>query len=70
MSAVKSLKELLEGESHFVEYTAGNLYYMTDGGFRFPVPEKDLDGANIKATEKSTTLMKWIRKAHKELKNA
>jgi hypothetical protein len=37
--------------------------YVTDTGFKFPVPVQDMKGGTFNLVERGFTLMKWMRKA-------
>ncbi len=44
-------------------YQSGSLFYVTETGFRFQVPVKDLGDARALPEEKAITFMKWIKVA-------
>lgn len=68
---IMKLTDLIKGRTAvFVEYHGGNLFYDIDGIFRFPVPVDELSGSSIKATEKASVFMKWIKRTHKEINDA
>lgn len=46
--------------ARFDRYTDGNLWYVTEGGFDFPIPVEDTRGV-FQAEEKALHLMRWIR---------
>jgi hypothetical protein len=56
------LKENLKGNVSFAYYRDSNLWYRTATGMLFPVPVSDLGTSQLLAVEKSTVLMRWIRK--------
>ena len=63
------LIELIKGnKATFIEFHSGTLFYEVNG-FRFPIPVEELQGASIKAEEKASVFLKWIRKALKEVEN-
>jgi len=64
------LKANLTGNSTFQYYRDFALWYLNAEGLMFPVPVADLDTCQLLATEKSTVLMKWIRKHVAQLKAA
>jgi hypothetical protein len=47
--------------ARFDRYTDGNLWYVTEGGFDFPIPVEDTRGGVFQAEEKALHLMRWIR---------
>ena len=59
-----SIKEMVsEGKQvHFLRYQQGELWYVTDTGFDFPVPLADTGSAAFKAHDKALLFMRWIRK--------
>lgn len=61
---MKSLKEYVAGGKMvaFSRYFDGNLWYVTDDGFEFPVPVSDIGTATFNATEKAMLMMRYIRK--------
>ena len=46
----------------FLYYQYGELWYMTECGFKFPVPITDIGDAIVHNTEKAMLLMRYIRK--------
>jgi hypothetical protein len=46
----------------FSFYRNKTLYYKTEKGLLFEIPESDTGDAVFNAAEKASTLMKWIRK--------
>ncbi len=52
----------------FTNYRKGNLWYITDDGFEFPVPIEDIGDGIFHAEEKAILLMRYIRK-HLEVVN-
>lgn len=64
------LKDLIKGKTAvFTEYHGGNLFYQV-GSFRFPVPVDELHGASIKAEEKASVFMKWIKRANDQIEKS
>ena len=49
-------------QANFLYYGSGNLWYITEDGFTFPVPVEDCGDGRFKATEKALLLMRYIRK--------
>lgn len=56
------LKEHIKGNAYFQYYRDGDLWYMTDSGFKFPVPISDIGNACFNKTEKALLLMRYMRK--------
>jgi hypothetical protein len=48
--------------SRFVSYRNGVFLYQTDQGYTFEIPLSDIDGATLKAEDKTIFFMRWIRK--------
>lgn len=46
----------------FVRYRRGELWYITECGFDFPVPITDTGDADFQAVEKAMLFMRYIRK--------
>jgi hypothetical protein len=59
-----NIKEMVTAgkQVHFVRYQQGELWYVTEGGFEFPVPIADTGSAEFKAQDKAILFMRWIRK--------
>ena len=57
-----SLKEHIKGNVTFVRYFDGDLWYVTETNYEFPVPISDTAGAVFKATDKGILFMRYIRK--------
>ncbi len=49
-------------KAKFSFYRDRELWYVTECGFEFPVPIKDIGATLFKAEHKAVELMKWIRK--------
>ncbi len=75
------LKDLVKKDNYvrFVKYFDGNLWYITYAQnlagkiinpFEFPVPISDIGNATFLAEEKSTMMMRYIRKHLEMLKKA
>ncbi len=47
---------------HFNFYRKGELWYVTDCGFEFPVPISDTGDAEFNSADKAMLFMRWIRK--------
>lgn len=59
-----TVKNHIGGTSTFQSYRKGHLHYKTDDtGFRFNVPIEDIGDATFNRTEKSSLMMRYIRKA-------
>lgn len=63
-----SIKEMvMNGKTvKFQRYQAGELWYVTECGFEFPVPIDDTNGASFASQDKAMMFMHWIKK-HLEL---
>jgi len=60
---VYNIKEMVKDKRvKFDFYRAGELWYVTECGFRFPVPASDTGDAVFKAEDKAILFMRWIRK--------
>jgi len=46
----------------FLFYKEGELWYITECGFKFPVPTSDVGTASMNASDKAILFMRWIRK--------
>jgi len=46
----------------FVRYRKGELIYVTECGFEFPVPISDTGDATFLSTDKAMMFMRYIRK--------
>jgi len=46
----------------FTRYFDGNLWYVTENGFEFPVPVSDIGNATFAAEDKAMLFMRYIRK--------
>lgn len=64
---MSDLKKHVEGEVRFRFYRDGNLWYLTDSGFLFPVPTSDIGNATFLAVDKALLFMRYIRKQLKVL---
>ena len=54
---------------NFDYYRAGNLWYVTEDGFKFSVPIEDTGEATFPATEKAIFFMRYIRKQIEAMKH-
>ena len=63
-----TLKDHVSGPVTFTHYFDGNLWYVTETDFLFPVPISDIGNAKFLATDKGIMFMRYIRK-HMELIN-
>jgi hypothetical protein len=46
----------------FTHYKNGDLWYVTETGFAFPVPIADIGDATFLATDKAVLFMRYIKK--------
>lgn len=61
----QSIREIISagnGRVHFKCYSKGELWYITDGGFEFPVPTEDAGDGIFLAQDKALLFMRYIRK--------
>ena len=57
-----TIKDHIRGQSDFLYYRDGNLWFRTnDTNFDFPVPIDDLGNATVNKQEKSLIMMRYIR---------
>lgn len=58
-----TVAEVIKGSkvTRFQSYRNGNLYYKTDSGFEFVVPQHETGGATFLAEDKTIFFMRWIR---------
>ena len=52
---------------HFQYYRDKELWYETDDGFLFPVPNSDIGNATFNKDDKAILFMRYIRKYKEEL---
>ena len=58
-----NIKEMVKGRVvRFQYYRDGDLWYVTECGFSFPVPIGDAGTAIFKSEDKAILFMRWIRK--------
>ena len=58
-----SIKEMVKDKTvKFLFYKEGELWYITECGFEFPVPISDTGAAEFKNEDKAILFMRWIRK--------
>lgn len=65
MQDIKSMLKAEDGaprQVRFLRYRAGNLWYVTETGFEFPVPIADIGEATFLAEDKATLFVRYIRK--------
>ena len=55
---------------HFSWYREGELWYVTDCGFEFPVPVSDIGNALLLKEDKAIFFMRYIRKHVEMLETA
>jgi hypothetical protein len=67
-----SIKEMVSAgkQVRFLRYQQGELWYVTETGFEFPVPIADTGSAEFKAQDKALLFMRWIRKYQELLASA
>jgi len=59
----RSIKEMVKDKRvNFTHYREGNLWYITECQFRFPVPLSDTGEASFLASDKAILFMRYIRK--------
>ena len=58
------IKEMVKDskKARFVRFRKGELIYVTECGFEFPVPVDDVGDGIFNAEEKAMLLMRYIRK--------
>lgn len=61
---MNSIKQMVESNKkvRFVKYERGELWYVTECGFEFPIPAADLEGATFYAQDKALLFMRWIKR--------
>ena len=61
---MRSVKAMVTGNKQvtFVHFKDGELVYVTDCGFEFPVPVSDVGTATMLANDKAIMYMRYIRK--------
>lgn len=58
-----SIKDMVKNKVvKFLFYKEGELWYVTECGFEFPVPISDCGTASMNASDKAILFMRWIRK--------
>lgn len=64
---MQSLKNMVKDKVvKFLFYRSGEMWYVTECGFEFPVPTNDVGNAVLKPEDKAIMFMRYIRK-HTEL---
>lgn len=61
------ITEHLKGQSTFIAFEEGQLWYKTDAGLTFGVPSKEVGELRLEATEESFRLVRWIRAGWSEV---
>lgn len=63
-----TIKEMVANDRkvRFTHYKSGELWYVTECGFPFPVPIADAGDGSFLAEDKALLFMRYIRK-HKEV---
>lgn len=66
-----SIVEMVRGDKKvkFRYYRDGELWYVTETGFEFPVPISDAQNAVFQAEDKALLFMRWIRKHMETVKS-
>lgn len=61
---MNSVKQMVENSKQvrFVRFERGELWYATECGFEFPIPQEDLQGATFNAQDKALLFMRWIKR--------
>ena len=59
-----SIKHMVDNNQKvtFSWFRDGQMWYVTDTGFEFPVPISDVGTAQLKAQDKAILFMRYIRK--------
>lgn len=59
-----NLKDMVSNNKRvsFVRYQKGELWYVTETGFEFPVPISDTGDAAFNPEDKAILFMRWIKK--------
>ena len=68
---MNTIKEMVSNQKQvtFTRYFDNDLWYVTECGFEFSVPVKDVGTATMLAQDKAILFMRYIRK-HIDLKNS
>jgi hypothetical protein len=63
-----SIKDMVANgrKVRFTHYKSGELWYVTETGFAFPVPIADTDDATFLVEDKALLFMRYIKK-HKDM---
>jgi hypothetical protein len=58
-----SIKNMVTGDKHvtFTRYRDGELWYVTDDGFEFPIPVADIGNATFLACDKALLFIRYMR---------
>lgn len=54
----------------FVKYQKGELWYVTESGFEFPVPISDTGDGEFQSEDKALFFMRWIKKHMEHIHSA
>ena len=59
-----NLKDMVSNNKRvtFLRYQKGDLWYVTESGFEFPVPISDTGDAAFNPEDKALLFMRWIKK--------
>lgn len=69
---MRTVAQMVKGNQQvfFVKIKDGEVWYKTECGFEFPIPFKDLAGAEFLPQDKALYFMRWITPHIKEIENA
>jgi hypothetical protein len=63
-----NVKDMIQGKVvKFTRYSKGELFYITECGFEFPVPISDTGDATFLPEDRAPMFMRWIRKQIKSI---
>lgn len=67
---MKTLKEMVANDAkvHFEYFRKGELWYITDCGFEFPVPVEDTGDGTFLKSDRAMLFMRYIRKQLESIK--
>jgi hypothetical protein len=58
---MKLVKERTKGQVEFIYFRKNELWYITETGFKFPVPAEEVGDATFNASDKASMFMRYIR---------
>ena len=64
------LRDHVKGNVSFNYYRDDSLWYLTDSGFKFPVPIEDIGNSTFLAKDRALLFMRYIRKHMAVIKEA